>query len=109
MTWLQFESPHAIFGLITYILLGIQATIGLTMFFTPKLYGSVGRAKALYKYHRISGYLIIILILTTVALATQTDYNVNVLGIQLWAVVVLSMVILLGILPRVRTSKLGLK
>ena len=47
--------------------------------------------------------------LTTVALATTTDYNVNVLKIQLWAVVVLGMVILLGILPRVRTSKLGLK
>lgn len=109
LTCAQFESPHAIFGLITYILLAIQAFVGLTAFFTPSLYGSIGRAKSLYKYHRTSGYLVLTLMLTTVALATQTDYNKNALGIQLWAIVVLSMVVLLGILPRLRVSKLGLK
>ena len=109
LTTVQFESSHAIFGLITYVLLITQALIGATAFFTPSLYGSVSRAKSLYKYHRMNGYIILVLFFTTVALATQTTFNVNVLHMDLWAVIVLSMLVLLGILPRLRLSKLGLK
>jgi len=32
----HFESPHAILGLITYILLGSQSIVGFTAYFTPK-------------------------------------------------------------------------
>ena len=45
--------------------------------------------------------------LATVCAATQTDYNVNVLGIQLWAVIISSVLVLAGLLPRVRLSKFG--
>lgn len=103
----HFVSAHAILGLITYILVVLQALVGITAFFTPSLYGGVDKAKALYKYHRVSGYVILTLMLATVCAATQTDYNVNVLGIQLWAVIISSVLVLAGLLPRVRLSKFG--
>jgi len=104
----HFESPHAILGLITYIFLAIQAFVGVTQYFTPKLYGSVDAAKSLYKWHRISGYVILILLLATVAAATKTDYNKNVLDIKLWAVVVAAVLVLIGVIPRIKKQKLGL-
>ncbi|KAF4628599.1 hypothetical protein G7Y89_g9550 [Cudoniella acicularis] len=104
---IHFESPHAILGLITYILLGIQALVGFTAYFTPSIYGSVNTAKSLYKYHRISGYLVLTLILATVAAATQTDYNKTTLDIKLWAVLLSAILILIGIIPRIKKQKLG--
>lgn len=103
----HFESPHAIMGLITYILLLIQATIGFTQYLVPQLYGSVDNAKKIYKYHRISGYVVLALGLATVAAATQTDYSKDILHIQLWAVLVASVVTLAGVLPRIKKQKLG--
>ena len=84
----HFVSPHAILGLITYILTALQAVVGITQYFIPQLYGGEANAKKLYKYHRVGGYVILLAMLATVALATQTDYNKNVLQIQLWAVLV---------------------
>lgn len=105
----HFVSAHAILGLITYIFLGIQALVGFTAYFVPKLYGGEDNAKSLYKWHRMSGYIILVLMLATVAAATQTDYNLGVLDIKLWAVLVTSVLILVGILPRIQKHKLGLK
>jgi hypothetical protein len=83
-------------GLITYIFLIFQATIGFTQYFTPQIYGSVSNAKKLYKYHRVSGYIILVLLLTTISLATITDYNIQTLHIKLWAVIVAAVLILIG-------------
>jgi len=95
-------------GLITYILLLIQATIGFTQYLVPQLYGGVDNAKKIYKYHRMSGYIVLTLGLATVAAATQTDYSKGILHIQLWAVLVASVVTLAGVLPRIKKQKLGL-
>lgn len=103
----HFVSAHAILGLITYILLLIQATIGFTQYFVPQLYGGEENAKKLYKYHRVGGYVIFIVMLSTVAAATQTDYNKNVLQIQLWAVLAAIVITLVGIVPRIRLAKFG--
>ena len=105
---IHFESPHAILGLITYILLILQALVGFTQYFVPQLYGGVDNAKKVYKYHRASGYVILTLSLATVCAATQTTFNTGVLQIQLWAVIVVSVLTLAGILPRVKKQKLGL-
>lgn len=75
----------------------------------PKIYGGEDQAKSLYKYHRMSGYLVLVVMLATVAAATQTDYNKNILHIKLWAVLVASVLVLVGTLPRVKKGKLGLK
>jgi hypothetical protein len=104
----HFVSAHAILGLITYIFLGIQALVGFTAYFFPKLYGSVDNAKSLYKWHRLSGYIILVLMLATVSAATQTDYNKITLDIKLWAVLISAVLVLVGVLPRIKKQKLGL-
>jgi len=106
---IHFESPHAILGLITYILLGLQALVGFTQYFVPQLYGSVDRAKSIYKWHRLSGYVILTLIIATVAAATQTTYNKTVLDIKLWAVLLSGVLVLVGVFSRVKKQKLGIR
>ncbi|OQO11503.1 hypothetical protein B0A48_03230 [Cryoendolithus antarcticus] len=103
----HFVSTHAILGLTVYILTAVQAFVGLTQFFTPALYGGKENARKLYKYHRVSGYVVLALMLATVAAATSTDFNKNVLGMQLWAVVAASVITIVGIVPRIRLSKFG--
>ncbi|MCJ1297763.1 hypothetical protein MMC08_000551 [Hypocenomyce scalaris] len=104
----HFESPHAILGLITYIFFIIQALVGIAQYYIPTVFGSVDNAKAIYKYHRMSGYVLLVLAFATTAAATQTDYNKNVLHIQLWAVLVAEVIALVGVLPRIKKQKLGL-
>lgn len=78
------------------------------MYFVPVLYGGEDNAKKIWKYHRASGYLVLVLLLATVAAATQTDYNKFVLHIKLWAVLVASILTLAGVVPRIKKTKLGL-
>lgn len=74
----------------------------------PRLYGGTEKAKALYKWHRLSGYVILTLLLATVAAATQTDFNKTTLDIKLWAVLISAVLILIGVVPRIKKQKLGL-
>ena len=103
----HFQSLHGILGLTTYILLVLQGLVGLAQFYIPALFGGVDNAKAVYKYHRISGYLVSILALITVATATQTGFNKASLHIRLWAVLLTSAFILAGLIPRIKKQKLG--
>ncbi|KAI6248074.1 hypothetical protein HI914_03180 [Erysiphe necator] len=105
----HFKSNHAILGFVTYFILVIQSVVGFTQYYTPLLYGSVANAKAIYKYHRASGYITLILMLATVATATKTTFNINVLHLKLWVVITTSALVLIGIIPRIRLYKLGLK
>ena len=103
----HFHSLHAYLGVITAIVLLVQYLVGFTMWATPKLYGGEDNAKSIWKYHRYSGYVILVLLLATVCSATSTDYNVNVLKIKLWATLLLSILVLVGVLPRIQKQKLG--
>ncbi|KAL8908689.1 MAG: hypothetical protein Q9207_000657 [Kuettlingeria erythrocarpa] len=105
---LHFQSPHAILGLITYILFFLQALVGIAQYYIPGVFGGVDNAKSVYKYHRMSGYVILIMSFVTVAAATQTGFNKTTLHIQLWAVVVASVITLAGVLPRIKKQKLGI-
>lgn len=102
----HFESPHSILGLITYIFIILQALWGGAQFFVPNVFGGEEKAKRVYKYHRWSGYVIFTLGLATVCAATQTTYNKHVLHIQLWAVIVASIIALAGLLPRIKKQKM---
>ncbi|KAI9811029.1 MAG: hypothetical protein M1826_003330 [Phylliscum demangeonii] len=104
----HFRNTHAILGLATASLMVVQSVVGGTQYFLPQLYGGEANAKKIYKYHRLSGYAVLILAFATVAAATTTDYNRDVLHIQLWAVVLASIVTLLGVLPRIKKQKIGL-
>ncbi len=96
-------------GLTFYILLYIQSLVGFTQYYTPSLYGSVDKAKSIYKYHRVSGYVIATLGLATICAATWTSFNIGVLHMQHWAVILASVLVLAGVVPRIRVSKFGLK
>lgn len=104
----RFQSVHGRMGLAVYILLILQFLVGVAQFYFPSLFGSVDNAKSIYKYHRMSGYLIIVLSAITICLATQTGFNENVLHIRLWAVIVASVLVVLGLVPRIKKRKLGL-
>ena len=104
----RFTNVHGVMGLVTFILIIIQAMIGFAQFYVPKsVFGSVDNGKKLYKYHRISGYLILLMALATICAATQTGFNKNVLHIRLWAVIVASVLVVAGVLPRVKKQKFG--
>ncbi|KAF1838202.1 hypothetical protein BDW02DRAFT_542309 [Decorospora gaudefroyi] len=104
----HFESAHARLGLTFYILVYIQAIVGFTQYYVPQLYGGVDQAKSVYKYHRMGGYIIATLGLATICAATWTDYNLGLAHIQHWAVIVASVLVLVGVVPRIRLSKFGL-
>ncbi|KAF2445331.1 hypothetical protein P171DRAFT_472130 [Karstenula rhodostoma CBS 690.94] len=105
----HFASPHAILGLTFYITIFLQAVVGFTQYYTPALYGGVDNAKAIYKYHRVSGYVIATLGLATVCASSWTTYSLNVGHIQHWAVIVASVLVLVGVVPRIKLSKFGLR
>jgi hypothetical protein len=105
----HFESPHARLGLTFYILVYIQALVGFTQYYVPQIYGGVDNAKAIYKYHRMAGYVIATLGLATICAASWTTYSLNVAHMQHWAVIVASVLVLAGVVPRIRLSKFGIK
>lgn len=105
----HFHSVHGYLGVITSVILLLQYGVGFTMWATPALYGGENNAKAIWKYHRWSGYTIFVLLLATVVSAVETDFNHNVLKMKLWAVVLLSVIILVGVVPRIQKQKLGFR
>lgn len=105
----HFISPHGILGLITVILIVIQALVGVFQFFLPvAIFGSVDAGKRIYKYHRWSGYALLLLEMATVVAATQTAYNIEVIHIPLWGVLVSIVLVLAGVGARIKKHKLGL-
>lgn len=105
----HFHSIHGYLGVITSIFLLLQYLVGFTMWATPALYGGEHKAKSIWKYHRYSGYLALVLLLATVVSAVDTDFNRNVLKLKLWATALLSLLVLVGVLPRIQKQKLGFK
>lgn len=105
----RFTSIHGVMGLVTYILIFIQALVGFAQFWMPELvFGSVDKAKSVYKYHRWSGYIILLVMLATVCAATQTTFNKDKLHIRLWAMLVACVLVIAGVAPRIKKYKLGL-
>ncbi|EEQ84264.1 cytochrome b561 [Blastomyces dermatitidis ER-3] len=103
----RLHSVHGIMGLITYIFIFLQALVGAAQYFYPTFaFGSVDNGKKIYKYHRVSGYVLLVLELATVAAATQTDYNMTTLHIKLWAVLVAAVLVLAGVGARIKKQKM---
>lgn len=100
----HFISPHGILGLLTVIFVVLQALVGIAQFFFPvSVFGSVDAGKRMYKYHRWTGYVLLLLETALVLAATQT----GALAIPTWSVVLTLLIILAGIAPRIKKQKLG--
>lgn len=103
----HYTSLHGKFGLATVIILVVQAAVGIVAFYFPNLLGGEAKAKATYKYHRVSGYLVSVLVLTTVTLGTQTPwFHAKVPSLAIW--IVYDVLIVVGLAARVRVSKMKL-
>ncbi|ROV97712.1 hypothetical protein VMCG_07343 [Cytospora schulzeri] len=103
----HFHSAHGYLGVLTGVVLLVQYVFGFLMWGVPGVFGGVERAKALWRYHRMSGYLLYPLVLATVLSAVYTDFNVNVLGIRMWTVCVAVALVVVGVYPRLHPRKLG--
>lgn len=103
----HFHSAHGYLGVATGFVLLAQYLFGFLIWGVPGVFGGVEKAKALWRYHRISGYLLYPLVLATVVSAVYTDFNVNVLDIKLWEVSVAVALIVIGVYPRLHPRKLG--
>ncbi|KAL0096629.1 eukaryotic cytochrome b561-domain-containing protein [Phycomyces blakesleeanus] len=106
----HFTSGHAQLGVFVFSFLFVQVLFGIIIAVLPRVYGDQSNAKSLWKYHRVSGYLLLVLIWTTVQLGVRADYMFNNLwSPQLiwlhWLVVVL---VGYGVLRRIRFGKWGL-
>jgi Eukaryotic cytochrome b561 len=105
----RLTSPHGILGLITYIVIILQALVGVAQFWVPKyVFGSVDKGKSIFKYHRAAGYALLVLELVTVGAATQTGFNVSVLHVGLGVAVGTAVLVVLGVGARIKKQKLGL-
>jgi hypothetical protein len=105
----HFVAVHNYLGVTFYVLVGLQALVGATQYFTPSLYGGEAKAKAVWKYHRAGGYVTLLVGLATVCSASKTDWNKALGGMRLWALVVASVLVVIGTFPRIKLAKLGLK
>ncbi|KAI0181406.1 hypothetical protein GGR52DRAFT_35654 [Hypoxylon sp. FL1284] len=103
----HFHSVHGYLGVIASFWLLAQYLVGFTMYGIPALYGGEANAKKIWKYHRASGYVLLPFLAATVISATQTEYNLSVLGLKLWAMIVIFVLMLVGIYPRIQKQKLG--
>ncbi|KAM0787047.1 hypothetical protein ACM66B_006312 [Microbotryomycetes sp. NB124-2] len=105
-------SWHGWFGAATLFLIVLQITFGAVIVYSPltNVVGGVGRAKSLWKYHRISGYLTMALLLITPLLAIDSDWVRNNSSKSERAVMVVGLALVAGgVAARVHTSKLGFR
>ncbi|RMZ82722.1 hypothetical protein DV738_g1637, partial [Chaetothyriales sp. CBS 135597] len=94
----RFTSTHGIVGLVTFVLIILQVLVGVVQYWLPGLVGGVDN---------VSGYAILLLSLASIITSTSTNFNVNVLHIRLWAVIVASVLVLAGVVPRIKKRKFG--
>jgi hypothetical protein len=104
-------SFHGKLGLFVFIFLFIQLLFGVTIGFLPRVYGSVDKAKSLWKYHRRVGYLLIVLVWLTAQFGVRADYMYNNLYSShlLWLHWVVLVLVGYGLITRTRISKWGFK
>ncbi|KAJ6093320.1 Cytochrome b561 eukaryote [Penicillium sp. IBT 16267x] len=108
----RLTSTHSILGLLTVIFVVCQSLFGIVQYFLPELIlGSVDNGKTLYKYHRWSGYVALLVLEIPAAIwgATQTGYSIAMLNIPLWAVLAAYVAVIVGVGARIRKQKLGLR
>jgi cytochrome b-561 len=75
------------------------------MFYFPSVFGSVQKGKAIWKYHRASGYVVWTMILGNCILGTQSTWFLMQWDItSVW--VLLGILALLGVFTRVRFNKM---
>jgi len=106
----HFTTWHGKFGLLSVVWLFIQLLFGASsVWFNGALLGGGAKAKALWKFHRLSGYILFPLLLTTAHLGGEWSSwsTLNSEGyIRIIAFTVAPLLVLGAVLVRIRTSKM---
>lgn len=105
----HFTSWHGLFGLISTCVILVQAFFGMLIGFETSrdyiLGDSVGRK--LWKFHRLSGYLLIFLMTITVLTVTKADWVIMVTTKwSIWVLTISPIVALIGLLSLANPSKI---
>jgi len=107
----HFTTWHATFGMIAVAWIVVQILLGgLSVWFGGRVFGGGAKAKGVWKYHRLSGYLLFPMLLLTAAIgggsSTWTSTNVNG-GVRILLYAIAPIVIFLGVWSRMRTTKMN--
>ncbi|KAJ2957607.1 hypothetical protein NQZ79_g6699 [Umbelopsis isabellina] len=99
------DKPH-----ITSFLF-IQLLFGIIIAYAPSVVGGTPQAKSLWKYHRISGYVLLVLIWATAQLGAHAEFMVDNFPKPklLWLYWVSLALVSIGVAKRTDVSKWGLK
>ena len=101
-------SAHGKAGLATILLLSVQGSFGLVMLVFPSALGGVRQAKAMYKYHRMSGYFGLFLIWLTALGGTQANWTVEQFD-HVWVWLLAISLVAIGVGFRVSPTKMKVK
>ncbi|RIA96934.1 eukaryotic cytochrome b561-domain-containing protein [Glomus cerebriforme] len=104
----HFTSPHGKFGLITFSFILIQSIAGSTLVNFPGVVGGAAKARAMYKYHRISGYFLLPLIWLTALGGTQADWTKSQFD-HLWIWLTAAGMVLVGTVGNINSNKLKVR
>lgn len=98
---------HGKLGLFVFIYLFVQLAFGVSMAFLPRAFGSVDKAKSVWKYHRIFGYVLLVFVWITAQLGVRADYIYNNLWSKhlIWLHWVALVLVFGGIIYRIRFTK----
>jgi hypothetical protein len=75
------------------------------MFYVPQVFGSVARGKAIWKYHRASGYIVWTLVLVNSVLGMRSKWFIRVWD-NTWIWVVFAALAFVGMVRGIRLEKM---
>ncbi|EPT00163.1 hypothetical protein FOMPIDRAFT_1023929 [Fomitopsis schrenkii] len=101
---------HGILGYVSVIWIVIQVFIGIgSVWFDGRFFGGKSKAKLVWKYHRLSGYLLLPLLLFTAFLGGLWSHFVasnTALPVRIILFGVAPLCVLVGVFVRIRPSKM---
>ncbi|KAJ7582581.1 hypothetical protein C8J56DRAFT_1015355 [Mycena floridula] len=104
----HFVTWHGVFGIISMAWIVLQILVGGgSVWFGGRAFGT--KAKSVWKYHRLSGYILFSLVLLTVNLGgawSDWSQKYTIYPVRLVAYTVAPLAILAGVLVRMRLSKM---
>jgi len=105
----HFVSPHAKLGLLAFVWLLFQVFIGAaSVWFDGKLFGGGMKARAIWKYHRLSGYILFPLFILTSYYGGWSHWALknSSFSTRVIAFTLSPLVLLASVLFRIRPSKM---
>ncbi|KAF7295281.1 NAD dependent epimerase dehydratase family protein [Mycena indigotica] len=106
----HFKSWHGKFGLATFTWIFVQVLLGGgSVWFGGAAFGGGSKAKAVWKYHRLSGYVLFVLLMVTAHLGgfwSGWGHKYSPLSMRILAYAIGPLACVIGLYIRVRPSKM---